>query len=112
MSTAVEWRRDLHAHPEVGFTEFRTASRIAGRLADLGWDVVAGRDAIVGEQRLGVPAEVELGAAYARAEAEGGDPRFLPALRGGHTAVVATLRGTGPTVGLRADIDALPIFEA
>ena len=42
--TAVAWRRDLHAHPEVGFTEFRTASRVAGRLADLGWHVRAGTD--------------------------------------------------------------------
>ena len=31
MGTAVDWRRDLHAHPEVGFTEFRTASRVANR---------------------------------------------------------------------------------
>jgi hypothetical protein len=27
MNTAVDWRRDLHRHPELGFTEFRTASR-------------------------------------------------------------------------------------
>ena len=112
MTTAVQWRRDLHAHPELGFTEFRTASRVAGRLADLGWDVVAGPDAITGGERLGVPPDAKLDAAYARAEAFGGDPRFLPALRGGHTAVVATLHGTGPVVGLRADIDALPIVES
>jgi aminobenzoyl-glutamate utilization protein A len=111
--TAVAWRRDLHRHPEVGFTEFRTASRIAGTLADLGWDVVTGPDAMVPGERLGVPADAELDAAYARAAADGGDPRFLPTMRGGHTAVVATLRGgTGPHIGLRADIDALPILEA
>ena len=32
--TAVRRRRDLHAHPELGFTEFRTASRVAGTLQD------------------------------------------------------------------------------
>jgi aminobenzoyl-glutamate utilization protein A len=114
VSTAIDWRRDLHAHPEVGFTEFRTASRVAGALADLGWEVVTGPDAMVAGERLGVPPADELAAAYARAEAHGADPRFLPVMRGGCTAVVATLRGTGPGerhIGLRADMDALPILE-
>jgi aminobenzoyl-glutamate utilization protein A len=55
MNTAVDWRRDLHRHPELGFTEFRTASRVAGALADLGWEVVTGPDAMVAGERLGVP---------------------------------------------------------
>ena len=69
LGTAIDWRRDLHAHPEVGFTEFRTASRAAGRLADLGWHVVAGREAMAPDQRLGLPDEATLEAAYRRAEA-------------------------------------------
>jgi aminobenzoyl-glutamate utilization protein A len=113
-STAVRWRRDIHRHPETGFTEFRTASLIAGRLADLGWEIRTGDEAISPEHRLGVPGEAELEAAYERAAASGGDQRFLPALRGGNTAVLATLRGKrpGPALGLRADIDALPILES
>ena len=111
---ALAWRRDLHVHPEVGFTEFRTASRVAGTLADLGWDVVTGPAAMVPGERLGVPSDAELAAAYDRAAETGADPRFLPAMRGGHTAVVATLRGARPgrSVGLRADLDALPITES
>jgi metal-dependent amidase/aminoacylase/carboxypeptidase family protein len=28
------WRRDLHAHPELGFEEQRTSDFVAGKLAD------------------------------------------------------------------------------
>ncbi|GHJ35677.1 amidohydrolase [Streptomyces sp. TS71-3] len=113
-STAVRWRRDIHRHPEVGFTEFRTASLIAGRLADLGWQVRAGEEVISPGERLGVPSADVLDAAYLRAADEGADQRYLPALRGGNTAVLATWHGArpGPALTLRADIDALPITES
>jgi aminobenzoyl-glutamate utilization protein A len=112
VTTAARWRRDIHRFPEVGFTEFRTASRIAGALADLGWEVVVGERAISTAGRLGVPPSDVLDAAYERALAGGADQRFLPAMRGGNTAVVATLSaGPGPAIGIRTDIDALPINE-
>jgi aminobenzoyl-glutamate utilization protein A len=113
-STAVRWRRDIHQHPEVGFTEFRTASRIAGRLADLGWRVVAGADAMSADNRWGMPSAAAMETAYERAAISGSDPRFLGRMRGGLTAVVATLDSgrPGPAIGLRTDIDALPITEA
>ncbi|MBP3982909.1 amidohydrolase [Pseudoxanthomonas helianthi] len=71
----VELRRDLHAHPELGFAEHRTAARIAEAMRELGLDVATGI---------------------------------------GGTGVVATLRnGKGTrSIGLRADMDALPIVEA
>ena len=69
------WRRDLHAHPELGFEETRTSDLVAARLAAFGCEVHRGL---------------------------------------GKTGVVGTLRaGSGPrSVGLRADMDALPIAEA
>ncbi|GHH77089.1 peptidase M20 [Streptomyces sulfonofaciens] len=113
-TTAVRWRRDIHRHPEVGFTEFRTASLIAGRLADLGWQVRTGQEVISPGARLGVPGAEQLEAAYRRAAEEGADQRHLPSLRGGNTAVVATWQGARPgrALALRADIDALPITES
>ncbi|MFC3615357.1 M20 aminoacylase family protein [Lutimaribacter marinistellae] len=68
--------KDLHAHPEIGFTETRTAAIVAEKLRDYGVD------------------EVHEGV--------------------GQTGVVALIRGKGDgnrRVGLRADMDALPIHE-
>lgn len=69
------WRRDLHAHPELGFEEQRTADFVAERLASFGIEVHRGI---------------------------------------GKTGVVGVLRSgaSARSVGLRADMDALPIQEA
>ena len=45
-----EWRRDIHAHPELGFEEHRTAKYVAEHLATFGCDEVAtgiGRTGVV-----------------------------------------------------------------
>ena len=70
-----QWRRDIHAHPELGFEELRTAGIVADKLADFGLEVHRGI---------------------------------------GKTGVVGVLRAGSSTrsVGLRADMDALPIIEA
>jgi hippurate hydrolase len=69
------WRRDIHAHPELGFEEARTARLVAEQLQAAGIEVTSGV---------------------------------------GRTGVVGTLRvGRGTrAIGLRADMDALPIAEA
>ena len=69
------WRRDIHAHPELGFEERRTSDLVAQKLAEFGCEVHRGI---------------------------------------GQTGVVGRLRvGSSPrSVGLRADMDALPIQEA
>ena len=68
------FRRDIHAHPELGFAEARTAERVAQALESYGIEVHRGV---------------------------------------GRTGVVGVLKaGTSPrTIGLRADMDALPINE-
>jgi len=68
------WRRDIHAHPELGFEEDRTSDIVAEKLEDFGLEVHRGL---------------------------------------GKTGVVGSLRvGNSPkTIGLRADMDALPIIE-
>src|SRR6478752_745612 len=67
----IDFRRDLHMHPELAFAEYRTTQRVADRLT-----------------------------------AAGLVPSVLP--RG--TGLICEVgSGDGPTVALRADIDALPV---
>ena len=69
------WRRDIHAHPELGFEEDRTSDLVAGKLQEFGLQVHRGLAT---------------------------------------TGIVASLRvgNSHKTIGLRADMDALPIIEA
>ncbi len=54
---AIEIRRDLHAHPELGFQEDRTAGIVAQRLKSLGLEVTTGvaKTGVVGLLRGGKP---------------------------------------------------------
>ncbi|MEM7622868.1 MAG: amidohydrolase [Planctomycetota bacterium] len=80
--SATAIRRDLHAHPELGFDETRTSGVIQRELAALG---IAFRADMGGEE---------------------------PGTGTGVTAhLPATVNAAGPCIGLRADIDALPIHE-
>ena len=36
------WRRDIHAHPELGFEEHRTADFVASKLEEFGIQTVRG----------------------------------------------------------------------
>jgi aminobenzoyl-glutamate utilization protein A len=105
-------RRDFHKYPEIGWTEFRTASLIARKLYDLGFDVKAGKEVMDGKHRMGLPSEKELSLHWERARAQGGDSEFLEKMKEGYTGVVASMRnGEGPCIALRFDMDALSIEE-
>ncbi|MCW5624652.1 MAG: amidohydrolase [Burkholderiales bacterium] len=56
----VEWRRDIHAHPELGNQEFRTAALVADHLRKLGMEVRTGVGitGVVGVLRGGKPGPV------------------------------------------------------
>jgi amidohydrolase len=77
------WRRDIHAHPELLYDVHRTAATVADKLKQFGCDEV-----VTGIGRTGV----------------------VGVIRGGKGG-----QGTEPgkrVIGLRADMDALPIAEA
>lgn len=58
----IEVRRDLHAHPELGFEEFRTAGVVAGTLTELGYEVQTGvgKTGVVGLMEGGEPGDQTL----------------------------------------------------
>lgn len=69
----MQWRRDLHKHPELAYQEHRTSEFVAQQLTRMGIEVHGGY---------------------------------------GGTGIVGVLKcGDGPNIGLRADMDALPIVE-
>ena len=109
----IAYRRDFHKYAESGWLEMRTASIIARRLTELGYEVLMGADVCKTDARLGVPSDEVLEMAYNRAIAQGADPEFVKATRGGYTGVIGILRcGEGPTVAMRFDIDALGVNES
>src|SRR4051794_11645056 len=72
--TLTNWRRHLHAHPELTLHETQTAAFVCAKLRELGVSCVTGV--------------------------------------GGHGVVATLSRGqSNRSVGLRADMDALPIAE-
>ncbi|MCX5766282.1 MAG: amidohydrolase [Gemmatimonadetes bacterium] len=60
MPKVIEWRRDLHAHPELSTEEVRTAKMVAAQLRSLGMEVKEGvaRTGVVGVLRGGKPGPV------------------------------------------------------
>ncbi len=108
----IEWRHSFHQYPEVGWTEIRTASLVARTLKNLGFDVLKGREVIAENERMGLPSQKVLDAAYERALSQGADVEFAESLKDGFTGVVGILDcGDGPTIGMRFDMDALPVSE-
>lgn len=108
----ISYRRDFHKYPEPGWTEFRTASKVAARLNKLGYETKVGREVVAQAQRMGVPAEELLEKEYQRAKKQGADPEYLEKIKGGYTGVVGILKnGKGPTTAFRFDMDAVEVEE-
>ncbi len=71
----IAYRRDFHKYPELGWTEYRTSSLIAKRLAKLGYEVKVGTDILKAEDRMGLPSKEVLEEAWERATRQGGDKK-------------------------------------
>jgi aminobenzoyl-glutamate utilization protein A len=107
-------RRDFHKHAEAGWTEFRTASIVAETLKDLGYEVLVGDEAVDPAAIMGAPPKAELDRHVERALAQGAHRAWVERMVGGKTGVVGVMKFArpGPTVALRADMDANDLVEA
>jgi aminobenzoyl-glutamate utilization protein A len=110
----IQWRRDLHQFPEVGWTEYRTTYRIGMELHGLGFKLTVGKEALDSEARMGVPDHKVLVQCEARAKEAGVPQEWIKKMEEGHTGLVAQwdTGKEGPHIAYRFDIDALPILEA
>lgn len=107
------FRRDLHKHAETGWLEMRTASLVARKLTDLGYEVLMGVDVCKDEERMGLPPKEVLEQHYQWAVEHGADTELVKNTRGGFTGVIGILHcGEGPVVAMRFDMDALGVVEA
>ena len=84
----IQWRRELHRHPEEGWTEFWTTGFVARQLADMGLAPRVGQEVIDPAARMGLPAPEVEARARQRALAEGLEPYWLERM-GRSTGLVA-----------------------
>ncbi|PSQ05531.1 amidohydrolase [Halobacteriales archaeon QS_6_71_20] len=106
-------RRELHRHPEPAWCEFYTTARIVDELETRDLDALHYGPGILGSERMNLPDDGELDEWFERARDAGAREDILAEIEGGYTGAVAVLeRGEGPVVGVRVDIDGLPIPES
>lgn len=110
----INWRRDFHQHPELGFLEMRTATKVADELDKLGYDIKIGREVMNPDFTMGKPTQEETAAHYDWAKENGAVLEYLDKVADGYTGIAATLDTgiDGPVVVFRVDMDALPIYES
>jgi aminobenzoyl-glutamate utilization protein A len=109
----VEFRRDLHQRPEPAWCEFYTTARIVEELRERDVDVIHYGEEIHGGERRNVPDADELDEWRQRALDAGAPEDVIEKIGDGYTGAVAEIhRGEGPVIGVRVDIDALPITES
>ncbi|MGM0606665.1 MAG: amidohydrolase [Halobacteriota archaeon] len=110
----VALRRDLHRHPEPAWCEFYTTATLVDELQARDLDgLYYGSDIHATDARMNLPDDETLATWRDRALEAGADPDVVASLGDGFTGAIAVIEtGSGPTVGLRVDIDALPIPES
>lgn len=107
-------RRDLHQYAETGWTEYRTASKVAVRLSELGYTIAIGKDVLEVDSCMGRPSAETAAKEAKRAVAQGADPIWVGKMAGSMTAVVGTMifSDSGPTVAFRFDMDCNDVIES
>lgn len=110
----IKCRRDLHKHPEAGWTEFRTSALAQKKMKELGYILTTGKDAVSKNEMMGVPSDNELKKHQERAIAQGADSETVNAMTGGLTGFWADMKfsGDGPRFAFRFDMDSNDVTES
>lgn len=110
-SQLIEWRRDFHRVPEIGWSEFITTAKLIAILRDMGHTVLPGVSFMSPEHLLGRD-EAAVANGLARAREYGVAPALLEEMNE-LTGCVALLDTglPGPTIALRFDIDCVAVAE-
>lgn len=112
LEEAIQTRRQIHARPEEGWTEFETSFLVASRLESLGWNVSLGLDVLDPERVLGRSPEL-VEKAMERAARQGVPIEFLDKTNG-YTGVVGTFETgrQGSKTAFRFDMDCVQVQES
>lgn len=107
----INWRREFHRFPEIGWAEFWTTSRIADYLEEMGFDILIGKQ-IINEEFVRGRQIVVVENGLANAKAYGAKDKWLDKMDG-YTGCVAIFDSgkPGKTIALRFDIDCVNVTE-
>lgn len=113
MNQFIEYRREFHHYPEIGWRELRTSARVAEILEAMGYSCLMGKD-VVREETISFEmlSEEEKEAEKKRAVSQGAAPAYVERTCG-YPGVIAILNTgkKGPVTAFRFDIDCLPYQE-
>lgn len=108
----INWRRQFHAYPETGWTEFATTARVIQTLESMGHQVLTGTQVINPDFVRGYDAQA-VKKAQAAAKAAGVDESILHRI-GDYTGCAAIFESgrPGPVIALRFELDCVNVQES
>lgn len=113
MNKFIEYRREFHHYPEIGWKELRTSARVAEVLEEMGYHCLMGTQ-VINEDSVGFEmlTDEEKQAEKERAIAQGAKAEYVERTEG-YPGVIAEIDTgkEGPVTAFRFDIDCLPYQE-
>lgn len=113
MNKYIEYRREFHHYPEIGWREMRTSARVAEILEAMGYRCLMGKEVVdIDTISFEMLSDEERENEKKRAIAQGANPEYVKRTEG-YPGVIALLDTgkEGPITALRFDIDCLPYQE-
>lgn len=112
-STLVNWRRELHQIPELGWCEYQTTSYIYEQLKSLSFEIYCGREVLNSRGRMGLPSKETDKLFFSLAQKGNISSDLLKKMKGGYTGLIAQFDTgkEGKHMAFRFDIDGLEVLE-